>query len=84
MSKEIIAPEFFDGQIYANGEKVVNYLSGESIFLDPISLSVYDFIKGCEALHDVGILNTSNLNDFDRCMDWFMENNPEAYMILLD
>ena len=84
MSKKIIAPEFFDGQIYSKGGEVTNPFSGESVLLDPISLSIYDFIKGCEAFHDVGMLDKSTLNDFDRCIDWFIKNNPKAYMILLD
>lgn len=81
---ELIVPEFFDGQIYAKGEEVTNPYSGESVFLDAVSLSIYDFIKGCEAFSNEGILSKGVLRDFDRSIDWFIENNPEAYMILLD
>ena len=81
---ELIVPEFFDGQIYAKGEEVTNPYSGESVFLDPISLSIYDFIKGCEAFSNEGILSKGVLRDFDKSIDWFIENNPAAYMILLD
>lgn len=84
MSKKIIAPEFFEGEIYTKGEYVENPFSGEAIFLDPISLSVYDFIKGCEAFSNKGILSKDIIRDFDMSIDWFIKNNPKAYMILLD
>jgi hypothetical protein len=81
---ELIVPEFFEGQIYTKGEEVTNPFSGEAIYLDPISLSIYDFIKGCEAFSNSGMLSKGIIRDFDMSIDWFIKNNPEAYMILLD
>jgi len=81
---ELIAPEFFEGEIYTEGKEVTNPFSGESVFLDPISLSIYDFIKGCEEFSNSGILSKGIIRDFDMSIDWFIKNNPEAYMILLD
>lgn len=55
---------------------VENPFSGEAYVLTPEELAVYDYLKGCELMGDYRGLR--------RGLDWFMENNPEAYMALLD
>jgi hypothetical protein len=55
---------------------VENPFSGESYTLTPEEVAVYDYIKGCELLQDYQGVREG--------LDWFMRNNPEAYMVLLD
>ena len=55
---------------------VRNPFSGETFNLTPEEVAVYDYLKGCELLGDHEGLR--------RGIDWFMDNNVEAYMALLD
>lgn len=55
---------------------VTNPFSGESYTLTPEEVAVYDYLKGCELMQDYKGLRQG--------LDWFMTNNPEAYMVLLD
>ena len=56
--------------------EVQNPLSGESATLTPEEVAVYDYLKGCELIGDYSGVRKG--------LDWFMTNNPEAYMVLLD
>ena len=71
------------GKLYPHGADVENPFSGESIKLNNIELSIYDFIKGCEV---VMYTNRENklITQFNKACDWFRKTNPEAYMVLLD
>ena len=71
------------GKLYPNGADVENPFSGESIRLNNLELSMYDFIKGCEV---VMYTNRENklINQFNKACNWFRKTNPEAYMVLLD
>ena len=55
---------------------VKNPFSGETFNLTPEEVAVYDYLKGCELIGDYEGLR--------RGIDWFMDNNAEAYMALLD
>jgi hypothetical protein len=55
---------------------VENPFSGESVILTPDEVAVYDYLKGCELIGD-----HKNLR---KCLNWFMNNNAQAYMTLLD
>lgn len=56
--------------------EVRNPFSGETAVLTPEEVAVYDYIKGCEMMADyVGVR---------KGLDWFSQQNPEAYMTLLD
>lgn len=55
---------------------VKNPFSGETFNLTPEEVAVYDYLKGCELIGDYEGLR--------RGIDWFMDNNVEAYMALLD
>ena len=55
---------------------VRNPFSGETFNLTPEEVAVYDYLKGCELIGDYEGLR--------RGIDWFMNNNVEAYMALLD
>lgn len=56
--------------------EVANPFSGETAVLSPEEVAVYDYCKGCELMGDY--------TGVRRALDWFMEQNPEAYMTLLD
>lgn len=75
-NKEI--PEWFDGVLYKYSETVTNPYSGQSVELDPLALSIYDFIWGCV------ITNRTDHKDFSKAIRWFISNYPEEYMVLLD
>lgn len=75
-SKEL--PKWFDGLLYTSGDTVTNPFSGQSIELDAVALSMYDFIWGCV------MTNRTDHKDFSKGMRWFMTYYPAEYMVLLD
>ena len=84
-------PKWFDGVKYSYGETVTNPFSGESYELNNIELSMYDFIMGAQmtfAVHQETQpnknINRKLINDFDKALSWFRNNNAKAYMVLLD
>lgn len=80
------APKWFKGMIYTKGEKVQNPFSGESYELTGLELSIYDFIIGCQMVFDSApsTMTTKRINEFQKALNWFRVNNPEAYYVLLD
>ena len=80
------APKWFKGMIYTKGEKVQNPFSGESYELTGLELSIYDFIIGCQMVFDQApsTMTKKRINEFDKALNWFRVNNPEAYYVLLD
>jgi hypothetical protein len=79
-----VLPEWFDGEVYTEGAEVTNPYSGCSCYLSPKELSMYDFIKGAEALLENNTRSEYLVNAFYEGLWWFKDNNIEAYMILLD
>ena len=65
--------DIFVGEV---DEFITNPFSGEGIMLTPEEVAVYDTIKGCELFGDYKSLRKG--------LDWFAENFPKEYMILLD
>ena len=77
MSKKSIKEIFPGLKVYDTEDVVVkNRFSGEPCTLTPEEVSVYDYIMGCELLGDY--------KGMRKGLDWFMENNIKAYMVLLD
>ena len=67
----------FDCTIYDKEPVVVtNPFSGESCTLTPEAVAVYDTLKGAEMVQDYNLVRKG--------LDWFSENFPKEYMILLD
>ena len=80
------APKWFKGMLYTKGEKVTNPFSGESYELTGLELSIYDFIIGCQMVFDTAPSTMTNkrITEFQKALNWFRVNNPEAYYVLLD
>ena len=70
--------DLFPGIMVVDKEpvEVQNPFSGESTVLTPDEVAVYDYLKGCELIGDYKGLRKG--------LDWFRNNNAQAYMILLD
>tara|TARA_R110002153_G_scaffold246999_1_gene402966 strand:- start:1110 stop:1364 length:255 start_codon:yes stop_codon:yes gene_type:complete len=78
-----ILPKWFKGEVYQHGDIVENRFGGDSIKLNAIELSMYDFIIGASMLIEMDIA-TSSVDNLREGLSWFRKNNAEAYMILLD
>ena len=78
-------PKWFKGMVYRDGAEVTNPFSGESYKLTGVELSLYDFILGCQMVFDSvpSSMTTKRINEFQKALNWFRKNNPEAYMVLL-
>lgn len=55
---------------------VQNRFSGETVTLTPMAEAMYSWITGCEAV--------GKYEDMQIGLQWFRENYPKEYMILLD
>ena len=81
-------PKWFDGTKYEQGNIVANPFSGEEVYLNRDELSMYDFLKSAEytlmMMSEQNKTNDKLVNDFDKGRDWFIKNNINAYMIILD
>jgi len=79
-------PKWFNGSLYKTGESVKNPFSGEVCELNNVELSMYDFLVGCSALfsRSSNRVNDDMIRDYEKGIRWFRQNNPEAYMALLD
>jgi hypothetical protein len=85
-TKKPTVPKWFKGMIYTKGDKVTNPFSGDSYDLTGLELSIYDFIIGCQMVFDnaPSTMTKKRINEFDKALNWFRVNNPEAYYVLLD
>ena len=77
-------PDWFDGELYEEGDVVTNPYSGESIELNNVELSMYDFVNGANFVIEMGSRNQKLLKELQDGLYWFRVNNPKAYMVLLD
>lgn len=70
--------DIFPGIMILDSEpvRVENPFSGESVMLTPDEVAVYDYLKGCELIGDYKGLRKG--------LDWFIDNNAQAYITLLD
>ena len=84
--KQQTLPKWFKGMIYKEGETVTNPFSGESYELTGVELSLYDFIIGCQMVFDSvpNSMTSKRIDEFQKALMWFRQNNPEAYYVLLD
>jgi len=78
-------PKWFKGELYDEGATVRNRFSGEEYKLNNVELSMYDFIIGSTLVMEMaGGYKHTNVNELRKGLDWFRQNNGEAYMVLLD
>lgn len=79
-------PDWFEGEIYQDGDIVTNPLSGESCELNALELSMYDLIKGCEMAISMGMaMDTQHSEDtISNGKAWFKAKNIDAYIKLFD
>ena len=88
-------PKWFTGVWYVTGDTVKNPFSGETYELTGPELSMYDFIQGAQYTIEMNMQKTGEFYVEDpiiiklidqqrKGIDWFRENNAEAYMVLLD
>jgi hypothetical protein len=81
-------PKWFNGLKYNEGEVVENRFTGQSIELNNIELSMYDFVMGATMASELGMFSTQDpdkiVRDLRKGLSWFRQNNAEAYMVLLD
>jgi len=92
-TKEQKTPKWFKDkyELYEKGAVVNNPYSGQDYELNALELSIYDIIIGAQATIDFiynGDMfdpNTAPLQrEMTKGLTWFRQNNPEAYMVLLD
>jgi hypothetical protein len=76
--------EWFDGEIYKNGDNVINPFSGKSTYLNNEELSVYDYIVGVDMMSVILPDDVEPSDMYFKALDWFRTNNYDAYMTLLD
>lgn len=76
MAKSIY--EIFPGIVVLDEQpvEVRNPFSGEATTLTPEEVAVYDYTMGAQMMNDYKTVRKG--------LDWFIENNSSAYMILLD
>jgi hypothetical protein len=67
---------FSDIDVGTESEYITNPFSGEGCLLKPEAVAVYDVIKGCEIFGDYAGMRKG--------LDWFRQNFPKEYMVLLD
>ena len=78
-------PKWFNGELYEEGGTVRNRFSGEEYELNNVELSMYDFIMGATIVLEMpGGYKHTDVTDLRKGLDWFIMNNAEAYMVLLD
>ena len=78
-------PKWFRGELYEEGATVRNRFSGEEYELNNVELSMYDFIIGSTmVLEMAGGYEHTDVSLLRKGLDWFRQNNAEAYMVLLD
>ena len=78
-------PKWFKGELYEEGAVVQNRFGEDSIELNNVELSMYDFVIGASILMEMsGGYRHTNVNELRKGLDWFRKNNPTAYMVLLD
>ena len=66
-----------------------NHYSSETIILDDLETHMYDVLMDLDADVIIATLTNSNITEkefilFHKIRKWFRENNPKAYMLLID
>jgi len=81
---------FDDLTFFAEPEVIVNPYSGVKVTLNPIEVAIYDATMGAYHIHiDLGKVAKYDdakhwYREFYKGKNWFLENNIDAYMKLID
>ena len=84
MNTNMTLPDWFNGTLYKKGGLVHNRFGGDSIELNNVELSMYDYIMGATIIMEMGLSNDRSILTLRKGLDWFRQHNPKAYMVLLD
>ena len=77
MQKQTKIPKSCEGMLlYDNGATCHNPFTGRKVELNNVELSLYELIRGAEALGQWKLV--------EDIRDWFIKNNIKAYGILID
>ena len=77
-------PEWFEGEVYEEGDTVTNPFSGESYDLNAGEVSMYDLIMVINYVGDHRGWDDEMIKLHQKALDWFRTTNIKAYMVLLD
>jgi len=82
--KNSTLPDWFNGDLYDEGDVVTNPFSGEDYLLNAGELSMYDLIMGINYVGDHRGWDDELVETHQKALSWFKTVNPVAYMVLLD
>ena len=77
-------PNWFEGEVYEEGDVVTNPFTGEACDLNAAETSMYDLIMGINYVGDHRGWDDEMIELHQKALSWFRTVNPEAYMVLLD
>ena len=77
-------PDWFEGEIYDEGDVVTNPFTGEAYNLNAAETSMYDLIMGINYVGDHRGWDDELIETHQKALSWFRTVNPQAYMVLLD
>ena len=77
-------PEWFDVEVYKDGDTVTSRFSDENFKLTAEELSMYDFIMGTQLFMEMGLGHEQAALKMRRGLDWFKKNNNKAFKALMD
>jgi hypothetical protein len=77
-------PKWFSAKLYEEGGTVQNIFSGEEAELIATELSIYDFVMGSTIMIEMGMSNPKLVDEMKMGLEWFRENNNEAYLALFE
>ena len=77
-------PDWFEGEVYEEGDVITNPFTGEAYNLNAGELSMYDLIMGINYVGDHRGWDDEMIELHQKALSWFRTVNPQAYMVLLD
>jgi len=66
----------FKCKVYEGSVELANRFTGDKVTVPGDAAAVYDSIMGAELFRDYKTMRKG--------LDWFINNEPDAYMVLLD
>ena len=66
----------FKCKVYEGSVELANRFTGGRVTVPGDAAALYDSIMNAELFRDFKTMR--------KCLDWFIDNEPDAYMVLLD